>query len=147
VWSSAITSFTPRETPVGEAAEDLGPEGFSLGRAGGDAKYLALAVLVHGDGHDHGRLMILPPARTLMQVASSQGQGHAPSSGRERKAVTRTSISAQSRLTALLDVPPAPMALTRSSTARVETPWTQASRITATSAFSAVRRGSRKLGK
>jgi hypothetical protein len=40
-----------------------------------------------------------------------------------------------------------PIALTSSSTDRVETPWIYASWITATSAFSAVRRGSRKPGK
>jgi hypothetical protein len=39
------------------------------------------------------------------------------------------------------------MACTRSSTERVEMPWMYASWITAVSAFSAMRRGSRKLGK
>jgi hypothetical protein len=73
------------------------------------------------------RLTILPPSRTLRWVASRQGQGRAPSSGRDRKAFTRTSISAQSRLARLFDMPPAPMAFTRSSTARVETPCAQAS--------------------
>ena len=43
--------------------------------------------------------------------------------GRVRKAFTRPSISATRRLTSLLDTPEAPSALTRSSTARVETPW------------------------
>jgi hypothetical protein len=43
--------------------------------------------------------------------------------GRERKAFTRPSISSHSRLTWLLEMPDMPMALTRSSTARVETPW------------------------
>lgn len=38
-------------------------------------------------------------------------------------------------------------ALTRSSTERVDTPWMQASSITAESVFSAVRRGSRNSGK
>ena len=40
--------------------------------------------------------------------------------GRVRKAFTRSSISAHSRLTWLLDMPPAPIAFTRSSTERVE---------------------------
>jgi hypothetical protein len=70
-----------------------------------------------------------------------------PSSGRSRNAVTRSSISAQSRLTWLFDTPLMPSALTRSSTERVDTPWMQASWITAVSAFSAIRRGSRKPGK
>src|SRR4051794_3356688 len=42
---------------------------------------------------------------------------------------------------------PGPIACTRSSTRRVETPPTQASWITATRAFSEVLRGSRKGGK
>ena len=43
--------------------------------------------------------------------------------GRDRKAFTRSSISSTRRLTWLLETPDAPMALTRSSTERVETPW------------------------
>jgi hypothetical protein len=45
------------------------------------------------------------------------------------------------------EMPVRPMACTRSSTRRVETPPIQASWITATSAFSEVFRGSRKGGK
>jgi hypothetical protein len=44
-------------------------------------------------------------------------------------------------------MPLMPSAFTRSSTERVETPWMYASWITAVSAFSAIRRGSRKPGK
>ena len=44
--------------------------------------------------------------------------------GRDRKAFTRSSISSHKRETWLLDTPDPPIALTRSSTARVETPWT-----------------------
>ena len=46
-----------------------------------------------------------------------------PSRGRFRKACPRSSISSHSRLTWLFEVPVSPMARTRSSTARVETPW------------------------
>jgi hypothetical protein len=46
-----------------------------------------------------------------------------PTSGRSRNAVTRSSISAQSRLTWLFDTPLMPSAFTRSSTERVDTPW------------------------
>ena len=69
-------------------------------------------------------------------------RGQAPSDGRDRKAFARSSISARSRPTRVPDMPPAPMALTGSSTERVETPWTWASRITATRAVPALRRGS-----
>ena len=44
-------------------------------------------------------------------------------------------------------MPLTPMAWTRSSTFRVDTPAIHASWITAVSAFSIVRRGSRKAGK
>ena len=105
------------------------------------------------------RLTMRPPARTFTQVASSQkramvrpwsedsGERQAPSSGRVGNAFTRSSISGQRRLTRFLDMPPAPMALTRPSTDRVATPWTQACWIAAARAFSVVRRGSRKLGR
>ena len=52
-----------------------------------------------------------------------------------------------SLLTVLLLIPESPIACTRSSTRRVDTPPIQASWITATSAFSVVFLGSRKGGK
>jgi hypothetical protein len=67
--------------------------------------------------------------------------------GRVRKSRTRSSISAQSRETWLLLTPSMPVARTSSSTERVEMPWTEASWITAVSAFSEVFLGSRKAGK
>lgn len=51
------------------------------------------------------------------------------------------------RDTWLLEMPAMPMALTRSSTERVEMPYTLASWMTAVSALSAIRRASRKAGK
>jgi hypothetical protein len=56
-------------------------------------------------------------------------------------------MSLHSLLTVLLLIPASPIACTRSSTRRVDTPLIQASWITATSAFSDVFRGSRKGGK
>jgi len=56
-------------------------------------------------------------------------------------------MSSHSRDTWLLEIPLPPIACTRSSTERVEMPWMHASWITAVSAFSAIRRGSRKPGK
>jgi hypothetical protein len=56
-------------------------------------------------------------------------------------------MSLHSLLTVLLLIPDNPIACTRSSTRRVETPLTQASWITATNAFSEVFLGSRKGGK
>ena len=56
-------------------------------------------------------------------AASGQRKGQSPSKGRFRNACTRSSISSQCRDTWLFEVPVSPMARTRSSTARVETPW------------------------
>lgn len=116
-------------------------------RARGDAQGLALAVLVDRRG---GRIAARPPIRptsgTFTSVASGRTQGQAPASGRVRQALTRVSISAQGRLAPILDMPPAPIALAGSSAERVGTPWTQTARMTAFSAVSAVRRGSRKPG-
>ena len=64
-----------------------------------------------------------------------------------RKPLTRSSMSLHSLLTEDLEMPVMPIACTSSSTRRVETPPIQASWITDTSAFSTVRRGSRKRGK
>jgi hypothetical protein len=56
-------------------------------------------------------------------------------------------MSAHSRETWLFEIPVMPMALTNSSTERVDTPWIYASCTTAARAFSAVRRGSKNAGK
>src|SRR5512134_3266088 len=56
-------------------------------------------------------------------------------------------MSLHSLLTEDLEIPVMPIACTSSSTRRVETPPIQASWMTDTSAFSTVRRGSRKPGK
>src|SRR5512144_2491265 len=56
-------------------------------------------------------------------------------------------MSLHSLLTEDLEMPVIPIACTNSSTRRVETPPIQASWMTDTSAFSTVRRGSRKPGK
>src|SRR5512147_3264766 len=56
-------------------------------------------------------------------------------------------MSLHSLLTEDLEMPVMPIACTSSSTRRVEMPPIQASWITATKAFSTVRRGSRKPGK
>ena len=68
-----------------------------------------------------------PPSRSVTEVVSSHRKGQSPSSGRFRKACTRSSISSPGRETWLFEVPVSPVARTRSSTAHVETPWMQAS--------------------
>ena len=64
-----------------------------------------------------------------------------------RNAPTVSSSPAQIRDTSLLEIHDPPSATTRSSTLRVETPWTYASITTAYSAWSTRLRGSRMLGK
>lgn len=56
-------------------------------------------------------------------------------------------MTLQNLETVLLVIPVSPIASTRSSTCRVDTPPIYASCITATKAFSDVRRGARKPGK
>jgi hypothetical protein len=69
-----------------------------------------------------------PAWRTFTYVASIHRYGQSPSSGpRLRKALTRSSISAHNRETWLFEIPLIPIALTSSSTDRVETPWMYAS--------------------
>jgi len=64
-----------------------------------------------------------------------------------RNTATYSSISAQIRDTSDLEIPVPPKATTRSSTLRVETPFTQASMITAYRAWSIRRRASSTEGK
>ena len=79
---------------------------------------IASRTSVHGTADN-------PPAIAHLQIGRVEPQGgpHAfQRSAQDR--ITRSSISAHRRLTWLLDMRPAPIALTRSSTDRVETPWT-----------------------
>ena len=55
------------QAPIGEAAQELGPERLGLGGAGGDAQNLALAVVVHGDG-DYHRSADDPPALAHLHI-------------------------------------------------------------------------------
>src|SRR6201987_2070184 len=88
-----------------------------------------------------------PPSRCFRYVAPSHRYGHSPANGRSRKAWTRSSISLQSLETCDLLIPDSPIACTRSSTRRVETPPIQASWRTAISAFSELLRAWRNGGK
>ena len=154
----------PQATP-GQLAQELGPDRLGLRCAYFQAQHLAPAVGVHADGDDDGDRDDPPaaPDREIGRIDPEAGPSTAPivhwtvgnsvqwtefmridpSSGRVRKAFTLPSISSHRRLTWLLLIPDIPIALTRSSTDRVEMPWTWASWITAVSAFSAMRCSSR----
>ena len=129
------------EAALHQAAEKGRPEGPILRRPHVDAEHLALALADDADGHD-GRLAghpaidpdfvvrrIHPPARVVGRSA------------RVRNASTSGSSSAQIRETSDFDTPSSPSAFISSSTFRVETPCTYASWMTASTAYSARRRG------
>ncbi len=112
------------QASVGETAQELGPEGLRLGRSGGDAEHLALAVLVHCDS-DYHRTADDAPALADLEVGRIEpevGPGSLQRPGEERVHAL-VDLGAE-RLAWDFDMPPAPMAFTRSSTERVETPWT-----------------------
>ena len=69
---------------------------------------------------------LAPPTRALQYVASKNTYGNACSPrSRVLNAATSLSSSAQILETSLLEIPDsAPNAVTRSSTLRVDTPWT-----------------------
>lgn len=117
--------------------------------------YRRLLILLRREGQEinHKKLFRLYREERLSvrrRGGRKRAMGHvrqAGASGRSRKAPTRSSMSLQSLETCDFEMPVRPMAWTRSSTRRVDTPAIQASWMTATSAFSVVRRGSRKGGK
>lgn len=127
---------------LGKEAQEGGPEGPEGLVATPSTSRLPSSFTPHS--HHHRAATMRPPSRTLRLATFSRRQGHAPSKGQVRKALTRSSISTQRRLTRGFDMPPAPITFIRSSTERVETPWPSASCIVAKSAFPAVRRGSKK---
>ncbi len=116
------------------------PEGLCLGRRYMQAHDFAFAIGVCGHS-DYGGDTDDAPALALLKVGGIQPEIRPFAAQRpSRKACTRSSISAQSLLTVLLLMPSRPIATTRSSTRRVETPPIYASWITATRAFSLVLR-------
>ncbi|MCD6072917.1 MAG: hypothetical protein K0S42_3433 [Microvirga sp.] len=129
------------EAAAYQTAQELDPEGggFRLAKP----EDLAAAVLVDAGGdycrdrHDAAVLADLDVGRVQPEVGPLAVQ-------LEERQHARVDVLAQRRNLRLGDMP---SACTRSSTLRVETPWIQASWITAVRAFSAVLRGSRKAGK
>src|SRR3954447_13017643 len=95
----------PAQAAPCQAAQELAPERLGLAVADRHAEHLAPPVGVDPDGDD-------------------DRHRDSPSIGRLRKVWTRSSISPHSRETWLLEMPSIPMARTRSSTERVEMPWT-----------------------
>src|SRR5271154_5587963 len=112
------------QAPPSQLAQELGPEGLGLRGADVHAEHLAPPVRVHADGDDHGDRDDAMVAAHFDVGRVEPDYGQSPSSGRSRKAFTRSSISSHSRDNWLLETPAPPIARTRSSTERVDTPCT-----------------------
>src|SRR5215211_6983191 len=122
-WASEITSLTPRR-PRRELAQKASPERLGLGGTDIHAEHLAPAVAVDGDGDNDGHRDDAPVLTHLHVGRIDPQVGPVALDRAGKKAFTLSSISAHSRLTWLLEMPVMPIACTKSSTARVETPCT-----------------------
>lgn len=136
------------EAALDQVPQEVGPEDLRLART--DVQPDDLAPAMGGDGHSHydgdGDDA---PTFPHFEVSGIEPQIR-PFSGERALQEARhplVDVLLQSLDTEDFEMPLRPMAWTRSSTRRVLTPAIQASWITATSAFSTVRRGSRKPGK
>ena len=112
------------QAAAGEAAQEPGPEGLGLGRADRHAEDLAPALVVDRDRDGH-RDRYDAPGLAHLQIGRIQ-----PEIGpvTPQRPVEESSGSCRrSRRTAwrpgLLEMPDIPIACTRSSTERVDTPW------------------------
>ena len=116
------------EAPGAQALEKGGPKGPVLGVAHLDAEHLSVPVAGDPGRHDD-RSRDHPAAHPALHVggvAEDIGEPrHGPGAGAVGTRSSSLSRPAQMRLTSDLEIPEAaPSALTRSSTLRVETPWT-----------------------
>jgi hypothetical protein len=106
-----------------QPAQEGGPEGLGFGGADIHAQHLASPIGIDTDRDDDGDRDNAAGLADLQVGGVDPQVGQSPSIGRSRNALTRWSISSHRRLTWLLEMPLMPMALTRSSTERVEMPW------------------------
>ena len=115
----------PTQAPTRERAQEVRPERLGFRSTDGHPEDFALTVGAHRDGDYHGHRDD-PPGLARLHVGrvDPHRYGQSPSIGRFKNAPTRSSISAHSRETWLLLIPLMPIALTSSSTERVDTPWT-----------------------
>ena len=124
-WWSEITRRTPAEPP---SAQRRGTRSKSpvLGVADVDAEHLTVAVLADTGGDDHRTRDHLVGHAALQVGGVQEDVGERDVvERRSRKAASSSSSPPQIRLTSDLEIPEStPSASTRSSTLRVETPWT-----------------------
>ncbi len=127
--ASKMTTVTPRRPRrANERRKSVQKVSAPLG-AGCHAEHFTVATGVRRDGDGGGNGDDLPGLADLeagrVEPGNTATRPRAAGSERRRHAHTSSaSSSAQSRDTWLLPTPDAAMAHTRSSTARVETPWT-----------------------
>ena len=108
-----------------ELAQELGPERLGLGRADVHAEHLAPAVAVDADRDDHrDRDDAAVLAHLHVGGVDPEIRPVALDRPVEEGLHLVVDLLAQPADTWLLEMPLMPMALTRSSTERVETPWT-----------------------
>ena len=113
------------QAAAGELAQEVGPERLGLGGADVHAEHLAPAVGVDADRDDH-RDRDDAPVLAHLHVGGVDPQIGPVAFDRavEEGLHLVVDLLAQPRLTWLLEMPLMPIALTRSSTERVEMPWT-----------------------
>ena len=121
-WASETTSLTPRSPRRVSLRRNSVQIGSASEVPTSHAQHLAPSVAVDADGDDDGDRHDAPPA-TDLQVGGVDPQIRPVAFDRPlQKAFTLPSISSHNRLTWLLEMPVIPIACTRSSTERVDTP-------------------------
>jgi hypothetical protein len=123
------SAFDPAVEAI--ACVELGPAiwrkahiGEDVGGADVHAEHLAPAVRIDADRHDHGDEHDPVIAAHFHISRVEPDVGPVAFERPVEKAFIRASISSHRRDTWLLETPVPPIALTRSSTERVDTPWT-----------------------
>ena len=121
IFCAEIRERLFKRASLGEnSVDEIAHDGWRFSGADRDAQHLAPAIAVdrhrndHSDRDDTPLLANLHVGRVEPQVGPVALQ----------RAATLSSISPHKRLTWLLEMPVMPIAWTRSSTERVDTPWT-----------------------
>ena len=114
--------FYPSYAPAGQLAQKLRPDRLSLGRADLKPKHFTASIRIDADGYD-GRDRYDAAAASHLEVGGIDPDvGPFALNGSVEEGLTLISISSHSWDTWLLEMPDMPIALTRSSTERVEMP-------------------------
>jgi hypothetical protein len=116
--------FHPAQPSSGQLAEELSPDCFGLGRADLHAQHFTPAVGIDADGNDDRDRDDAPAAPDLQVGGVDPEIGPFPFDGPVEEGFDLVvDLFAEPGHLALGRCHDMPMALTRSSTERVETPW------------------------